>query len=438
MKRMEKSTQEMLSKMTLANSRAPIMPPAPQGSETLRAPQKSSLQASATKKAASAKPSEPAKEEVFSEPNINRRPVGDGKFSYTVQIRRRIDGKQHSLSKTFTRLPAAKSWRNKNLREIEERGFPLHVIAKTTIADVINDRLQRGAKLARTAEHNLKFIANHEFGQTKVGTLNQQQLYDFADLLSSEERSPQTVAGYMSHLARTLNWANDRGTVIPVEAVAIAMRTMWEDEVLARSEQRDRRPEVWELDRILTAIFENKRQKIPVGHILVFALFSARRISEICNLRWEDFREEEAKILVREMKHPRQKKRNNVWCDLPPEAMAIIRVMPRISEFIFPFDPRSVGAAFRRHREKVGVVDLRFHDLRHEAISRLSEMGNQAEFVAKTSGHKGASCLERYTHVMKVGDKYEGWSWLTFVCDTLNLPETEVLESVVRKGARNK
>ncbi|WP_299428419.1 hypothetical protein [uncultured Shimia sp.] len=50
MKRMEKSTQEMLSKMTLANSRATIMPPAPQGSETLRAPQKSSLQASTTKK----------------------------------------------------------------------------------------------------------------------------------------------------------------------------------------------------------------------------------------------------------------------------------------------------------------------------------------------------------------------------------------------------
>ncbi|EBA16371.1 hypothetical protein RSK20926_21639 [Roseobacter sp. SK209-2-6] len=39
---------------------------------------------------------------------------------------------------------------------------------------------------------------------------------------------------------------------------------------------------------------------------------------------------------------------------------------------------------------------------------------------------------------MKVGDKYEGWSWLTFVCDTQNLPETEVLESVVRKGARKK
>lgn len=436
MTKIENSTRDLLQEITQKNANPTFKKAAAQTKTTSRTLTSAPPLVPARKKSASTKPNTSTEQDKFSEPNINRRPVGDGRFSYTVQIRRRVDGKQHSLSKTFTRLTAAKKWRRKKLLEIEEYGFPLHVVAKTTVSDVIKDRLQRGAELARTAKHTLNFISEHEFGQTKVGTLTQQQLYDFADLLSSEERSPQTVAGYMSHLARTLNWANDRGTIIPVEVVAIAMRTMWEDEVLARSEQRDRRPEVWELDQILSAIFKNKRQKIPVGHILVFALFSARRISEICRLRWEDLNEEESKILVREMKHPRQKKRNNVWCDLPPEAMAIIRVMPRISKFIFPFDPRSVGAAFRRHREKVGVVDLRFHDLRHEAISRLSEMGTQAEFVAKTSGHKGASCLERYTHVMKVGDKYEGWSWLTFICDPKNLPDTCVLESIIRKSAR--
>jgi integrase len=114
------------------------------------------------------------------------------------------------------------------------------------------------------------------------------------------------------------------------------------------------------------------------------------------------------------MKHPRKKKKNNIWCDLPPEALQIILSMPRTSEFIFPYNPRSVGAAFRRHRDKVGVIDLRFHDLRHEAISRLSEMGMLQSFVAKVSGHKGESCLERYTHVEKTGDKYADWPWLAY------------------------
>jgi len=190
------------------------------------------------------------------------------------------------------------------------------------------------------------------------------------------------------------------------------MEIMWEDELLARSEARDRRPELDELDKILSAIVNNPRQKLPVAIIIVFAIFSARRLSEICRLRWDDLNVAKREILVREMKHPRKKRKNNVWCDLPEEAINIILSMPRTSDYIFPFNPRSVGTAYRRHRDKVSIIDLRFHDLRHEAISRLSEMGMQAEFVAKVSGHKGASCLERYTHVEKNGDKYIGWPWL--------------------------
>ena len=354
----------------------------------------------------------------FSEPNITRRVSSDGAVSYMVQIRRRVEGKQHSLSKTFRHLPNAKKWRNKKLLEIEVSGFPIQIIAETTISDVIKDRLERGKSLGRSAVQNLNFICEHEFGQTKVAALTQQQLDDFADVMLAGDRLPQTVAGYMTHLARSLNWAKDRGALIPIEVVTAAMKTLWEDEILARSEERDRRPQLWEIDQILTAIVNNPRQKLPVAAILVFAIYSARRLGEICRLRWNDLNVEDSKILVREMKHPRKKKTNNVWCSLPPEALQIIQSMPRSSEFIFPYNPRSVGAAYRRHRDKVNVVDLRFHDLRHEAISRLSEMGMQAEFVAKVSGHKGATCLERYTHVEKVGDKYVEWPWLQRIIDT--------------------
>ena len=353
----------------------------------------------------------------FKEPNITRVVAKDGAVSYRVQIRRTVNGKKRSLAQTFKHLPNAKKWRNKKLLEIEVNGFPIQVMTETTIAEIIQDRLNRGKVLGRSALQVLNYIKDDEFGQTKVSTLTQQDLYDYADLLSAGERAPQTVAGYMTHLARTLNWAKDRGAIIPIEVVDSAMRTLWEDEILARSEKRDRRPELWELEKILTALSENQRQKIPVATILVFAIFSARRLGEICQLRWEDLNTNDSKILVREMKHPRKKKTNNVWCDLPKEALQIILSMPRTSEFIFPYNPRSVGTAYRRHRDKVGVIDLRFHDFRHEAISRLSEMGILQEFVAKVSGHRGPSCLERYTHVEKVGDKFADWPWLRRVLE---------------------
>jgi integrase len=43
--------------------------------------------------------------------------------------------------------------------------------------------------------------------------------------------------------------------------------------------------------------------------------------------------------------------------------------------------------------------DLRFHDLRHEAISRLFEKGLTVPEVALISGHRDARMLFRYTHL---------------------------------------
>jgi integrase len=62
--------------------------------------------------------------------------------------------------------------------------------------------------------------------------------------------------------------------------------------------------------------------------IVVFALFSTRRQEEITLLRWDDL--DEDRILVRDMKHPGDKKGNNVYCELQREALAIIETMPRV------------------------------------------------------------------------------------------------------------
>jgi hypothetical protein len=199
---------------------------------------------------------------------------------------------------------------------------------------------------------------------------------------------------------------------VPGGVVCDAIALLWEDGILARSEQRSRRPTLEELDRILTLAARNKRQKLPLVILVAFAIFSARRLSEICGLRWEDVDFERKTVLVRDMKHPRKKKGNDVRCSLTDEAMAIIEAMPRTGEFIFPYDANSVGTAFHRHVQKAKIEDLHFHDLRHEGISRLFEMGWSAAFVAKVSGHRTSAMLDRYEHVKTPGDKLAGWGWL--------------------------
>jgi integrase len=150
---------------------------------------------------------------------------------------------------------------------------------------------------------------------------------------------------------------------------------------------------------------------LPMREIVCFALFSTRRQEEITTIRWTDY--EGNRVMVRDMKNPTEKFGNNVWCELPPEASAIIEAMPRRAEQIFPYSNESISAAFTRACKLLGIDDLHFHDLRHEGISRLFEMGRTIPQVAAVSGHRSWHSLQRYAHLRQVGDKYADWKWKT-------------------------
>jgi len=194
-----------------------------------------------------------------------------------------------------------------------------------------------------------------------------------------------------------------------------AMRVARRLGLVRKSVQRERRPTLDEMERIIghfRGIRSRRRNSIPMAAITLFALFSTRRQDEILRITWSDLDEEGSRVLVRDMKHPGQKIGNHMWCDLPAEALAILRAMPRTSPRIFPFNKDAVSAAFTRACALLGIEDLHFHDLRHEGVSRLFEMGLNIPHVANVSGHRSWSSLKRYAHLRQAGDKYAGWAVL--------------------------
>jgi integrase len=80
-------------------------------------------------------------------------------------------------------------------------------------------------------------------------------------------------------------------------------------------------------------------------------------------------------------------------------ASAIIELMPRRGDRIFPYSTDAINAAFTRACKVLAIDDLHFHDLRHEGISRLFEMGRTIPQVASVSGHRSWQSLQRYTHL---------------------------------------
>ncbi len=63
-----------------------------------------------------------------------------------------------------------------------------------------------------------------------------------------------------------------------------------------------------------------------------------------------------------------------------------------------PLTAMSVKLAWRRALKRAGLEDLHFHDLRHEAISRMFEMRLSMPEVALVSGHRTPAMLMRYAH----------------------------------------
>jgi integrase len=57
-----------------------------------------------------------------------------------------------------------------------------------------------------------------------------------------------------------------------------------------------------------------------------------------------------------------------------------------------------VSQAFNRARKQAGIENIRFHDLRRTAITKLAERLPNLVELSAVSGHKSLAMLKRYYH----------------------------------------
>ncbi|MDU9398105.1 site-specific integrase [Pseudomonas sp. zfem003] len=156
------------------------------------------------------------------------------------------------------------------------------------------------------------------------------------------------------------------------------------------SKERDRRPTSAELSKVYEAAAQ-LHAELPV--IIELAADTAMRRSELVLLRREQVRGR-----VAYLEDTKNGERRAV--PLSSRAVALLQGLPaRIDGRYFSLSLNTVSNYFPRACEAAGVVNLRFHDLRHEATSRLFERGFTMMEVAAITGHKTLSMLKRYTHL---------------------------------------
>jgi integrase len=346
----------------------------------------------------------------------------DGTVAYLAQIMRRNRGKIYRESMTFERRKAAQTWLDKREEALDQPGALDAALKAVCVTDpTLGEAIDR-------------YIAESEraMGKTKAQVLRALKGYTIADMRCSEiashdivalahelkpGRRPQTVQNYLSHLGAIFAIARPAwGFPLDQQAMKDASVVAKRLGLTTKSRERDRRPTLEDIERLMDHFAERSTRRpgvAPMDRIIAFALFSTRRLDEITRITWADFEPEAKRVMVRDMKNPGDKAGNNVWCDLPEQAVNIIKAMPREgAKCIFPYGTDAIGAAFTRACKTLGIEDLHFHDLRHEGVSRLFEIGLNIPHVASVSGHRNWTSLKRYTHLRQTGDKWAGVTWL--------------------------
>ncbi|MDO6588058.1 tyrosine-type recombinase/integrase [Salipiger sp. 1_MG-2023] len=373
---------------------------------------------------------------------IMQRKKKDGSLSYTAVIRKKKGGKVVlTLSETFPSHQAAKRWMRNAERDLKGKNAVERAIAdrhRKTWADVIQDYSDASPKgFGKTKTANLAYLQRLDFGKIAVEDTDDHVFFTLAqDLLKGVQarpadpredspehytlkpRLPQTVNSYMATLRTVVLYGGPISNItMPIQAFETAILSLRHQDMVARSDRRTRRPSLEELDRLLTyfyARYQANSRCVPMHKIIGAAITLAHRQKALCSLPWVDVDETRARIQIRNMKHPRRTQGNNVTTWVTEEGLKIILSMPRDRDRVFPYNADAVSRLFTDACKIVGIVDLHFHDLRHEAISRFFETGlggGSRDIIMRYTGHSPDGSLSRYIHVEQVGDKYADWKW---------------------------
>jgi integrase len=337
-------------------------------------------------------------------PSFRQLPSGN----WRAQVRR----KGRYAAATFRRKKDAQSWALETERRIDRGEFNASqaVLRLETVGDLIAlhiaDMQEVNKPLRRSKAYSLNLL-KARIGSYPIKSLDRTVIIAFGRSRAKEGAGPVTLAAELSYIGTILSHAAAiHGVETRREDVDLARIALARLGLVGRGNERDRRPTQHELDRLFAYFEGNAKLTIAMSRIVKFAIATAMRVSEITEIEWTDVDSRLRTVVVRDRKDPRKKEGNNQRVPLIDDtgynAWSLLeeqRGIARDSGRIFPYNERSIGTAFRRACKKLRILDLRFHDLRHEATSRLFEAGLTIERVALVSGHKDWKMLRRYTHL---------------------------------------
>ena len=324
--------------------------------------------------------------------------------SWNAQVR--VSG-WRSFTKSFSKKSDAVAWINELESKLRTAPLPDVIIdAKITLGELL---LKYAEEVSPTHKGcvpetcRLKSIARRWIGELDIRCLTKQHFIQYRDDRIKVVKGG-SVGSELALIKRVLD------TAIKKWGYGIPYNPIKDVEFPKGSNARTRRLVLDERERLLTVA--SSQRNIYIASIIEFAIETGMRRSEVLKLRWCDVDLENGFASLFDTKNGEDRR-----VPLTRRCVEVLKTVPQTHEQVFPISATCLRLAWNRARSKAGINDLRFHDLRHEAVSRFFEMGMSVPEVALISGHKDVRQLFRHTHLnpSNVFKKYEAFQ---------NSPET--------------
>lgn len=232
------------------------------------------------------------------------------------------------------------------------------------------------------------------FGDFSLAAIDQKLVAKFRDqrlmgMGSRKAVGDSTVRKEIFMLSKVLGFAEtERGITLPRGNPTDKIRKP------AEGGSRDRRLTTDEWKRLEVQL---RKSRSPfLWPAVQLALETAMRQGELLALRWENIDRERGLAFLPETKNGEARA-----APLSSRARDVLKALPRaISGAVFPVERLTIYHAFVATCKRAEIENFTFHDLRHEALSRLAERGDFSVLeLAEISGHKTLQMLKRYTHL---------------------------------------
>jgi len=213
-------------------------------------------------------------------------------------------------------------------------------------------------------------------------------------------------AAYRDERLKEIKASSVKRALAPIQNLFEVARTEWglpirenplsKLKLDASDRRRERRLRPGEQDNLLVSARKYRNQLI--APIIALALETAMRRGELLAIKKEHIDFSKRSLLIPEGKNGRAR-----TIPLSILAAELLSAHSPKDGRLFPIAANAFRLAWERVKRRAEIVDLHFHDLRHEAISRLFEKGLSVHEVALISGHRDLRMLLRYTHPMVEG-----------------------------------